>query len=115
MVAARFEVDVERRPRRTLAGLPDRNRFGVRSAGFFVPAFTDHGFTLREHAADARVGRGGVEALAGKHERPRHHGVVEGAEGTHFLPRRRGDFTSCAASRNSSGDSKLRYTEAKRM
>ena len=80
MVAARFEVDVERRPRRTLAGLPDRNRFGVRSAGFFVPAFTDHGFTLREHAADARVGRGGEQAFFGERERAHHHGLVEGAE-----------------------------------
>ena len=112
---ARFQVDVDRRPGCAGSRLPKGDHLGMRAAGLFMPAFAYDRFALHDDAADAWIGRGGVKAVAGKRERPRHHGVVEGAEGGHFLPRRRGDFTSCTASRNSSGDSKLRYTEAKRM
>ena len=115
MVAAGFEIHVQSRAFGARTGLFDRQHFGMRATGFFVPAFADHGLAPHDDAADARIWRRGVETPAGKRERPRHHGVVEGAEGAHFLLRRRGDFTSCTASRNSSGDSKLRYTEAKRI
>jgi len=114
LMAARFQVDVHCRPRGTGSGLVDGDHLGVRTAGLFVPAFANDGFALREDAADARIRRRGKKALLRKRERPRHHGVVERGKTGH-LRLRRGDFTSCTASRNSSGDSKLRYTEAKRM
>ncbi len=106
LVVAGLEVDVEGCARRLRARLPERHHFGMRAAGLFVPALADDGLALRDHAADARIGRGAVQTFAGKLERPRHHGAIERRKGAHFL--RFLVLTSWTASRKSSGVSKLR-------
>ena len=73
--------------------------------------------TTRSPCASTQPTRGlGVavyKPLLRERQRAAHHRVVERRESGHF--RRFLVFTSCTASRKSSGDSKLRYTEAKRM
>ena len=55
MVAARFQRDVERRSRRTLAGDPQSLDFGVGLAKPPVPALADDLRSLGDHAADHRI------------------------------------------------------------
>src|SRR5258706_1489118 len=114
LMIARLEIDVQGGALGLRSGVFDGDNFGVRTACFLVPALADDRLALREHAADARVRRRRIKAFFGKRERPRHHGAVEIGKHAH-LRLRRGDLTSCTASRKSSGVSKLRYTEAKRM
>jgi hypothetical protein len=77
------------------------------SARLLVPALADDRSIAREHASDARIRRGRVQAFFGERQRTPHHGVVERRKRGHR--RRRVDFaTSCTASRKSSGVSKLR-------
>src|SRR2546430_17638672 len=96
-----------------------REPLGVRLARLLVPALADDFLVAGNDAADARIRRGGIQALLSERKRPPHHGVIErpklGHRGCCHLRRLRADFTSCTASRKSSGVSKLRYTQAKRM
>ena len=105
MVVARLEVDVDRGALGIDAG--KRRHLGVRSARSLVPAFADDALAAGHDAADARIGRGAVQAALGEGERAAHHRVVESGERSH-LRRLRGDFTSCTASRKSSGVSNWR-------
>jgi len=113
-VVAGLKGDVNRCARRLASRLLKRESFGVRLSSARMPAVAHHLSILDDDAADARVRRRGEQAFFRECERPRHHGVVELGERAH-LRRLRGDFTSWTASRKSSGVSKLRYTEAKRM
>ena len=106
-MVAGLERDVKRGARRARAGLLERDDLGVRAAGLLVPALTENFIFGSHHAAHTGIGGGRVQAARGEIERPPHHGVVESAEGAHFL-RFFAAFTSCTASRKSSGDSKLR-------
>jgi len=96
------------------AGFLQRYDFGVRSTGDLVPALADQLLVAGNDAADARIRRGGEQAFFRELERAAHHRLVEGGKRLH-LRRFFAAFTSCTASRKSSGVSKLRYTEAKRM
>ncbi len=63
------------------AGFGQRVHFGVRLTGAVVPAAAHQLAIAHQHAAHARIGRGGEEALGGQAQGLRHPGVVFGAEG----------------------------------
>ena len=63
--------------------LLESHNFGMRPAGALVPALADDFFSLGDDATDARIRRGGVEALLREFERAPHHGVVERRERGH--------------------------------
>ena len=54
--------------------------FRMRLAGTQVPAFGNDLPLLREHAADAGVGRGAVQTAARQAQRTGHAGMIKGAE-----------------------------------
>ena len=58
--------------------------FGVRFAGFFVPAFADDPAIANQHTTDAGVGRGRPQATLGELQGARHHAVINGGK-THFF------------------------------
>ena len=105
VVVAGLEVDVDRRALRavTRALRAQRPRRAAPPARSCQPSPTMLS-SARDDAADARIRRGGVEALLGEFERAPHHRVVERGEHGHL---RRffvfAAFTSCTASRKSSG------------
>jgi hypothetical protein len=51
----------------------------MRATGALVPALPDHAFAMGDHAADHRVGAGGIGAL-GQAQRVGHVQVVEDGE-----------------------------------
>ena len=80
MMAAGLERHVDRGAARALARGADRNRFGVRFAGTFVPAFADDFLVARHHRAHARIRVRAVQAALRELERAAHRGFVECAE-----------------------------------
>src|SRR5450759_387910 len=99
----------------------------MRRSGLFVPAGAYRVAVAHDHAADAGIGCGGVQALFGEAQRLGHVLLIGGAEhadsafGTKrpYGPGRRalrpGRLTCKMASRKSSTRWKSSYTEAKRM
>src|SRR5687767_6242613 len=112
LMIARLEADVNRRAGRR--GFSQRDHFGVRAAGALVPSLAHNSGVFCHYTTHPGIRRSGVHALLRQLERAPHHGAVELGE-RHYLRRFLPAFTSCTASRKSSGVSKLRYTEAKRM
>ena len=77
MVRAGLERHVERAASRALAGLAQRDRFGVRFAVGAVPAAPDHlARGVGDHRAHHRVGRGAVAAARGQPQRRAQVGLV---------------------------------------
>ena len=127
-VVARLERHVGRgAPRIAPARLrvDQRVHLGMRESGARVEPFADQRPVLGEHAADAGIGRGGVEAERRLGERPRHVRAVGVGKGGHGNERRLVQHRRVnrdqrflifrTASRKSSTSWKLRYTDAKRM
>src|SRR2546430_13232647 len=54
-----------------------REHLGVRLARLLVPALADDFLVAGNDAADARIRRGGIQALLSERKRPPHHGVIE--------------------------------------
>ena len=69
---AGFERHVRGGAARGVAGSRQRRDFGMRAAGALVPALAHHLAIAHQHAADARIGIGGVQAAARQLERARH-------------------------------------------
>jgi hypothetical protein len=80
MVTAGFEGDIRGRPARFLASGLQGVNFGMLRPGTHMPAFTDDLAGVDDDTADARIGRGGVQAALGKAQRPRHELVIRRAE-----------------------------------
>ena len=107
MVVTWLEGDVHRRARRRASRFLQRHYLGMRPAGALVPSLAYYGLVFCKHTPHPGIWGGGVETHFRKFERPPHHRVVERRKARHFrlfLPA----FTSCTASRKSSGVSKLR-------
>ncbi len=72
-VGARFQRAIQRRPARTLAGVPQRADFRVRPAGDLVRAAADHHTVAIHHdRADHRVGTGASASALRQRERTGH-------------------------------------------
>ena len=67
-----FERDIGRRATRPLAGLLQRQHFGMGLAGPPVPAFAHHLAIPHDDAAHTRIGHGGIDALPGQVDGPLH-------------------------------------------
>src|SRR5262245_52312444 len=117
MMVARLEAHVERGARGRSSGFFQSHHLGMGSAGALVPAFANDGLLLYCYTTHPGVRRRCVQALFRQRQSAQHHRLVESREAHGaayfllFLPA----FTSWTTSRKSSGVSKLRYTEAKRM
>ncbi len=90
MVAAGFEGHVGRRACRGFGAGRQRLRLGVRFARTLVPALADDPPGLRDHAAHAGIGRGGVAPVGGEGDGARHQGMVRGGEVHPTCPAPRG-------------------------
>src|SRR5512143_3904295 len=88
--------------------------FGMRLAGSLVPAFADDFAVFHQHAADARIGSGRVQATLSQAQRPGHPLTI-GRIHCLSLLRRRVFLTASMASEKSPTSWKLLYTDAKRM
>ena len=77
LVIAGLEVDVDGGISRAFARGAKREHFGVRLARLLVPALADDFLVAGNDAADARIRRGGIQALCSERKRPPHHGVIE--------------------------------------
>ena len=76
MVGAGFEGNVGGGALRGAAGLAQGVHFGMWLAGLEVETLADNLPALRNHAADARIGRSGKTTLPGKGNGLLHQGVV---------------------------------------
>ena len=72
VVGTGFERDIGGCATRPLAGLLQRQHFGMGLAGPPVPAFAHHLAIPHDDAAHARVGHGGIDALPGQVDGPLH-------------------------------------------
>src|SRR5882762_6334335 len=105
VMAAWFEVHVQRCAGRARPGCFQSEYLRVRHSGLFMPARADDRPVSDDDAADAWIGCRRVEAAPGKLERLLHESMVGGRE--HYFSIRRarlvpGFFTSRIASRKSS-------------
>ncbi len=105
VMAARFQVHIQRSAARPRPGCFQCQHLRVRHAGLFMPARTDDRPVPDDDATDPRIGCRRVEAAPGKFERLPHEFMVGGRE--HYFSIRRtrlvpGFFTSSIASRKSS-------------
>ncbi len=107
VVAARLQRDIGGGAMGLVTGCMQGMHFGVRFAGFFVPAFADDPAIANQHTTDAGVGRQGrPQATLGELQGARHHAVINGGETPFFLGR--GGNTSRMAREKASTSSKLR-------
>ena len=134
-MGAGFQRHVDGGAARTRTGLLQGEHFRVRPALALVPAGADDLVALRDHAADHRIGLGGVRAALGQAQGAGHHGVVgrgeRGLVGVLFHRRRtlstgspsskgscpspgRSRSRRSSSSRKSATSSNERYTDAKR-
>ena len=114
MMAARFKGHVHRRATGLVASGAQGIGLGMGLAGALMPAFADNLPVTHYHAADPRVGVGGVQALARQFEGAGHVvGVEHSLFRGHCLEGSRARRS--ISSRNSLRSWKRRYTEAKRI
>src|SRR5690606_35271480 len=107
-MAARLQGDISGSTPCALAGLAQGMHFGVRLAGAYMPAFTDHLAVAHDYTTDSRVGVGRIQAPARQFQGTRHiQLIVHGLDGS----RARRSISS----RNSLRSWKRRETEAKRI
>ncbi len=71
-MAAGFKGNVGGCAARQIAGLGQRVYFGMAFTGPHMPAFADDPAVSNQHAADPRVGFGGVDTPLGEHQCPAH-------------------------------------------
>src|SRR5699024_372487 len=126
VVAARLERDVGRRAAGVGAAtlhISERAHFGMSLTGALVPTLADHPTVAHQHAADTRVGRSRVPAIARQfdgagHVLPvLHRQLSSGSISISDICRssRRGSASSRSISARMALTSlKSRYTEAKR-
>ncbi|MNI57649.1 hypothetical protein D3C73_1127220 [compost metagenome] len=80
VMRARFQSDVGGGTTRFGAGLAQGEHFGMRATGSLVPALPDHALAMGDHAADHRVGAGGIGGTLGEPQRASHVQVVKDGE-----------------------------------
>lgn len=76
VMVARFETHVGGRTARVVAGPGQRIGLGMRPTGATVMALRQHHAVFHQHAADARIGRGGILAERGERHGARHEMFV---------------------------------------